>query len=166
MLKHADPEGTLVGLEPAGELALECEDELSEQPYHWGDDVDELVLLKHEMREMRRELAQARGTLDQTLRLARRRDRLHSKAHAKRQLPTRGSALARGILRVGVAIFTLAGALAGVGVAITATHVWGHSVYATVAAAFFGLAIALGAWLAASLAALVLETADSVRDLP
>lgn len=166
MLKHADPEATIVGLEPIDELALDCGEEESEQGFQWGDDVDELVLLKHELREMRRELSQARDTVEQTLRLVRRRDRFHSALRAKRRQPTRGSAMARAILRLMVAVFTLGGIAAGVGVAVTVIHVWGHGGFATVAAAFFGLAVALGAWLGASLAALVLETADSVRDLP
>lgn len=165
MLKHADPEATIVGLETSAELVL-GDEEVDEEAYHWGDDVDELALLKHEMREMRRELAQAREDLSQALRVAKRRDRLHTALRGKRQHMTRGSRMARAILRLMVAVFTLGGTIAGVGVAVTVIHVWGDSGFATVAAAFFGLAVALGAWLAASLAAIVLETADSVRDLP
>lgn len=166
MLKHADPEATIAGLDPAADLALARDDDANEEAYRWGDEVDELVLLKHEMREMRRELAQARESVDQALRLVRRRDRLHSALRAKRQRATRGMSMARGILRLMVAVFTLGGTIAGVGVAITVIHVWGDTGFAVAAATFFGLAVALAAWLAASLAAIVLETADSVRDLP
>lgn len=74
--------------------------------------------------------------------------------------------MSRAILRLMVAVFTLAGAIAGIGVGVTVIHVWSDSAVAAVAAAVSGLAVALGAWLLASLAAIILETADSVRDLP
>ncbi len=167
MLKHTDPEATIVGLEPGDELALDCADvEVGEEAYRWGDDVDELVLIKHELREMRRELSQTRESVEHALRLVRRRDRLHSMLRTCRQDMTRGGKLARAILRLMVAVFTLGGIAAGAGVALTVSHVWGDNRYATLAAGFFGLAVALAAWLAAALAAIVLETADSVRDLP
>jgi hypothetical protein len=161
VLKHADPEATIVDLPLSRDLALEEEPE-----YEWGAEVDELVLLKHEVREMRRELGQARESLDQALKLVRRRDRLHSMLRAKRQDMTRGLRISRAILRLMVAVFTLVGVIAGAGVAAAGIRILGDSAFATIASAFFGFAVALGGWLAASLAAIVLETADSVRDLP
>jgi hypothetical protein len=153
MLKHADPESTLVGLDTLDELAEYAE-------------LDELELVKLEIRELRDELGGVREKLDEVLGVVTRRDRLHAAAQARRQRGSRGSALARGILRVMVAVFTLGGTIAGVGVGAAVIHIWGTSAYAIVASGVFGLAIALAAWLAASLAAIVLETADAVRDLP
>lgn len=153
MLKHADPEATVIGLDP-------IEDEA------WYHELDELELVRHEVRHLRDELAEAREKLDGVLGLETRRERLHAAAYTRRQRRTRGSAMVRGILRVMVAVFTLGGTIAGVGVGVAVIHLWGTGALAIVAAGVFGLAIALGAWLAAALAAIVLETADAVRDLP
>jgi hypothetical protein len=153
MLKHADPESTLVGFDTMDELAEYAE-------------LDELELVKLELRELREELGGMREKLDEALGVVTRRDRLNAAAHARRQRGSRGRTLARAILRVMVAVFTLGGTIAGVGVGAAVIHIWGTSAYALVACGVFGLAVALVAWLAASLAAIVLETADAVRDLP
>jgi hypothetical protein len=156
VLKHADPEATIVGLDAIDEI-----DEIVQY-----SELDELELVKLEIRELRDELGATREKLEEVLTLATRWDRLRVVSHSRRQRRTRGAAIARGILRVMVAVFTLAGTIAGIGAGAAVIYVLGPRPVAIVAAGIFGLAIALGAWLAASLAALVLETADSVRDLP
>jgi hypothetical protein len=155
LLKHADPESTVV------ELGA-----LDAPSFHDDADLSELALLKDELREVRREICQTRETLEDALRLARRRDRIRAAARAQRQSLSRGGATARAILHLMVAVFTIGGAIAGGGVAVTVVRVWGGSGFALVAAVVFGLATALAAWLLAALAAMVVETADSVRKLP
>jgi hypothetical protein len=126
----------------------------------------DLELLRREILELKAEVRETRTAFDETVRLAIRRDRIRAAARARRQHRTRGSVVARAILSLMVAVLTLAGAIAGAGVAVTVVHVWGESVLAMTAAGVFGLGAALCAWVCAALGAIVVETADSIRDLP
>lgn len=165
MLDRPDPQGTLVSLDIQRELALQELEAAGEQQLLWGGEVSELELLKHEIRELRRELAEARQNTATALRLVRRTERLVA-GQAERRARRKGGSLARGILRVMVAMLTLGGAVAGAVAAFTVIRVWGDSGVAIGAAAVAGLGMALVGWLGASLAALVIETADAVRELP
>jgi hypothetical protein len=128
--------------------------------------VRDLELLRLQVLELKAEIRETREVFDETVRLAIRRDRIRTAARARRQHRTRGSVMARAILSLMVAVLTLGGAIVGVGVAVTVIHVWGGSGYVLVAAVVFGFGAALCAWVCAALAAVVAETADSIRDLP
>lgn len=132
----------------------------------FDSDLPELELLRLDVSELRAELGEMRAAFDETVRLAVRRDRIRTAARVRRQHRTRGKVMARAILNLVVALLTLCGAIAGIGVAVTVIHFWGGSGLALVAAVVFGTGVALLAWVCAALAAVVLETADSIRDLP
>ncbi|MGH3009903.1 MAG: hypothetical protein ACRDLM_10940 [Gaiellaceae bacterium] len=159
-LTHAEPEAAFVDPLAGDEATFSGEFDAQAFP------VRDLELLRLEILEMKAEIRETREALDETVRLAIRRDRIRTAARARRQHRSRGSVIARAILSLTVAVLTLGGAIAGVGVAVTVTHVWGGSGYVLVAAIVFGAGAALCAWVCAALAAIVAETADSIRDLP
>jgi uncharacterized membrane protein len=163
---HESVAVTFVSPSPIADAGVLSPEEFGSSPYHRDDDVSELALLRHQVSELGREIRAARDMLDESVRIATRRERVRSVAQGKRQKQTRGAAAARAILRLMVAVFTLGGLITGLGVAVTIIHLWGDSASATVAAVVFGLTVALGAWLLAALAAIVLETADAVRSIP
>lgn len=157
-LTHAEPEAAIADLPLSAEQTY-C-DELEQTSL--GD----LELLRLELLELKLETREIREAFDETMRLAVRRDRIRTAARVRRQSGTRGSAISRAILRLMVAVLTLGGAAAGVGVADTVIHVYGGSGFALVAAIVFGVGAALCAWVCAALAAIIVETADSIRDFP
>jgi hypothetical protein len=160
MLKvtYAEPESAIADLPMSGEQTF-CEDLREASPV-------DFELLRLELLGLKAEIRETREAFDETVRLAVRRDRIRTAARARRQNRTRGSAMARAILHLMVAVLTLGGAIAGVGVAVTVIHVYGGGGFALVAAVVFGVGAALCAWVCAALAAIVVETADSIRDLP
>ncbi len=157
-VKHVDPEGALAD-------PLAADEATSSDVLEWAFP-DELDVLRLELREMRAEIRETREAFEHSVRLAVRRDRIRTAARARRQRRRRGSVVARAILSLMVAVLTLAGAIAGIGVALSVIHLGGGSGYVTAAAVIFGIGTALTAWLGAALAAIVVETADFVRDLP
>jgi hypothetical protein len=165
MLKQGPLEATVVAPLLIEDVELQLDDDLAGSAYH-HDDPSEIALLKHELGELRREIREARDKLDTSVRLARRRDRIRVAAAARRRRGTKGRAVSRAILSVMVAVFTLGGTIGGLGVGVAVLRLWGDSAVALVVAVVAGLAVALAAWLLAALAAIVVETADAVRDLP